>query len=95
MVAALVGTTACFTDQTPPEGEPMHVMFTLPDAWADGTYRVRVEVNTEGDYNGTWNATTFPTPRRKSLAVTFEAPLGFRFSDSSQGVNAVLSSFAT
>ena len=43
------------------------VMFSIPDDWAPGDYVAWLEVNTEGDYNGTFNDTTFPTPARRRL----------------------------
>jgi hypothetical protein len=37
--------------------------FTLPAEWsAEHEYVLYVEVNAEGDYGGSWNATRFPTP---------------------------------
>ena len=50
------------TTATPAADVPMHVMYSVPDAWPDGRYRVLVEVNTEGDYNNTWSAAAHPTP---------------------------------
>ncbi|MET0283026.1 MAG: CFI-box-CTERM domain-containing protein, partial [Polyangiales bacterium] len=39
--------------------------FSLPSEWAsDREYVLYVEVNTEGDYGGNWNATRFPTPNQ-------------------------------
>lgn len=50
------------TMATPPGGEPLRILFTVPDAWADGLYQVFVEVNTEGDWNDTWGPENYPTP---------------------------------
>lgn len=48
---------------TPAGGVPQLLMFSVPEDWADGTYRVFVEVNTEGDYAPAWGESRFPTPR--------------------------------
>lgn len=50
------------TMATPPGDQPANVMFSIPDSWPAGDYVAWVEVNTEGDYNGTYNDATFPTP---------------------------------
>jgi hypothetical protein len=38
------------------------VMFSVPASWPDGDYVAYLEINTEGDYNDTFNATSDPTP---------------------------------
>jgi hypothetical protein len=50
------------TMATPPAGVEQAVMYSVPAEWPDGDYVAYLEVNTEGDYNGTFNADTFPTP---------------------------------
>jgi hypothetical protein len=50
------------TMATPPGEVEQTVMFTVPTGWPDGDYVAYLEVNTEGDYNDTFNATTYPTP---------------------------------
>ncbi len=47
---------------TPPGAMPFQTTFVVPDAWPDGDYAVFVETNVEGDYNGSWNDSTEPTP---------------------------------
>jgi hypothetical protein len=49
------------TMATPPPVEQT-VLFSVPDNWPTGDYVAWMEVNTEGDYNQTYNAATFPTP---------------------------------
>ncbi len=39
-------------------------MFSVPATWPDGEYVAYLEINTEGDYNGTFNSTA--TRRRQS-----------------------------
>ncbi len=39
------------------------VPFTAPSDWPDGDYVAYLEINVEGDYNGSYNDTTHPTPR--------------------------------
>jgi len=73
------------TMATPPGEREATVMFSVPPSWPDGDYVAYLEINTEGDYNDTFNATTDPTPcspwndcsRRDdwdSWAVTFGYP---------------------
>jgi hypothetical protein len=50
------------TMATPPADTEQTVMFSVPSSWPDGEYVAYMEVNTEGDYNGTFNATTYPAP---------------------------------
>jgi hypothetical protein len=64
---------------TPTGGMPQRILFPVPKDWAPGAYRACVEANVEGDYNATWNETTFPTPRTPdsgwdSWALTFGYP---------------------
>jgi hypothetical protein len=68
------------TMATPPAGQPQTVMFSIPDndpKWAGVDYVAWLEINTEGDYNGTYNATAFPTPMGSewdSWAMTYGYP---------------------
>ena len=41
------------TMATPPADVEQTVMFSVPPTWPDGEYVAYMEVNTEGDYNGT------------------------------------------
>ncbi len=50
------------TAATPAGDMPQLLMFSVPDAWPDGTYHLYVEVNTEGDYAPAWDERRFPTP---------------------------------
>ena len=47
---------------TPPAGLEQTVMFSVPGSWPDGDYVAYLEINTEGDYNSTYNDSTYPTP---------------------------------
>jgi hypothetical protein len=51
------------TTATPPGDVEQALMFSIPDSWAPGPYVAWMEINTEGDYNGTFNEQTFPTPQ--------------------------------
>jgi hypothetical protein len=48
---------------TPPGDTTQLLMLAVPDAWADGTYHVLLEINVEGDYAPGWSAARFPTPQ--------------------------------
>jgi hypothetical protein len=50
------------TMATPVADMEQTVMFSVPAGWPDGNYTAYVEVNTEGDYNATFNNNTFPAP---------------------------------
>ena len=50
------------TMATPPADTEQTVMFSVPPEWPDGEYIAYLEINTEGDYNGTYNADTYKTP---------------------------------
>jgi len=50
------------TMATPAPDQLATVMYTVPQTWPAGDYVAWVEVNTEGDYNGTYNDMAFPTP---------------------------------
>jgi hypothetical protein len=50
------------TMATPPTDQSQIVMFTIPEGWPEGSYVAWLEVNTEGDYNGTFSDRTYPTP---------------------------------
>jgi hypothetical protein len=47
---------------TAPAGSEQRIAFNVPEEWPNGEYVAFIEVNTEGDYNGTYNETTLPTP---------------------------------
>lgn len=65
---------------TPQGSQEQRWVLGIPDAWPrDGEYVLYAEVNTEGDYNDTFNDTTYPTPttpanRWDSWAVTYGYP---------------------
>lgn len=50
------------TMATPRGEEPLAIMFSVPEDWANGLYQVLIEVNTEGDWNDDWGPDTYPTP---------------------------------
>ena len=50
------------TMATPPAGLEQTVMFSVPGSWPDGDYVAYLEISTEGDYNSTYDATSYPTP---------------------------------
>ena len=49
------------TMATPPAAL-QDVMFSVPDDWAQGDYVAWLEINTEGDYNNSFNDLIYPTP---------------------------------
>jgi hypothetical protein len=51
------------TTATPPADTEQALMFSVPDTWLPGEYVAWVEVNTEGDYNNTFNEVTHRTPQ--------------------------------
>jgi hypothetical protein len=51
------------TTATPPAGIEQALMFSIPDGWPPGSYVAWMEVNTEGDYNPTFNDDVLPTPQ--------------------------------
>jgi uncharacterized protein (TIGR03382 family) len=51
------------TMATPPGDQPTAVVFDVPPAWPDGDYFASLEINTEGDYNASYNETVYPTPK--------------------------------
>ena len=58
------------TMATPPADVEQTVMFSVPATWPDGEYVAYLEVNTEGDYNGTFNTTPrYPTPMSRRLGL--------------------------
>ena len=86
------------TMATPPGDQDQAVMFSVPDSWPLGGYVAWMEVNTEGDYNGTFSDVTYPTPLgsdwdswamtngypyRGQPSVVFSAPLTLGASASS------------
>ena len=48
------------TMATPPADVEQTVMFSVPPTWPDGEYVAYIEINTEGDYNGTFNSDRLP-----------------------------------
>jgi hypothetical protein len=48
---------------TPLADREKELMFSIPDSWPPGRYVAWVEVNTEGDYNASYNDLTNPTPQ--------------------------------
>ena len=65
------------TMATPPADTEQTVMFSVPPEWPDGEYVAYLEFNTEGDYNGTYNADTFKTPQSNdwdSWAMSYGYP---------------------
>jgi hypothetical protein len=51
------------TMATPPPDAETRLMYSIPNTWPAGDYVAWIEVNTEGDYNATFNDVTYPTPR--------------------------------
>lgn len=51
------------TAATPPPDIEHTVMFSVPETWTTGEYVAWLEVNTEGDYNGSFNEVTHPIPK--------------------------------
>ena len=52
-------------------------MFSVPPTWPDGDYVAYLEINTEGDYNGTFNINAYPTPKSSewdSWAMSYGYP---------------------
>lgn len=49
--------------------EPYSFLFTVPDEWPDGEYKVFVEVGVEGDYSDRYSPEQFPTPIDPTPAV--------------------------
>jgi hypothetical protein len=65
------------TMATPPAEVEQTVMFSVPASWPDGDYVAYLEINTEGDYNGTFNSTSYPTPQSSewdSWAMSYGYP---------------------
>jgi len=65
------------TMATPPAEVEQTVMFSVPATWPDGNYVAYLEINTEGDYNGTFNSTAYPTPQSNdwdSWAMSYGYP---------------------
>jgi hypothetical protein len=50
------------TMATPPGDQPAAITFDVPPAWPDGDHFVFLEINTEGDYNASYNDSVYPTP---------------------------------
>jgi hypothetical protein len=51
------------TMATPRDGIRQLIQFDVPESWANGNYVAFLEVNTEGDYNESFDDTTHPTPQ--------------------------------
>jgi len=51
------------TMATPQGSVQQRIVWDVPEDWPEGDYRLFVEANVEGDYNESYNDTTFPTPR--------------------------------
>jgi len=65
------------TMATPPEDQPVAITFPIPSEWPDGDYLAYLEVNTEGDYNESYNDTLYPTPMSQdwdSWALSYGYP---------------------
>ncbi|MDH5671664.1 MAG: hypothetical protein OEZ06_05905 [Myxococcales bacterium] len=67
------------TMATPPGGVEQSVLFTVPTNWPAGRYALLAEVNVEGDYNGSFDASVYPTPslpsgKWDSWAMTYGYP---------------------
>lgn len=50
------------TRPTPPGDTPLVWAWRVPDDWPPGRAAVTLEINTEGDYSGVHDPSTFPTP---------------------------------
>jgi hypothetical protein len=53
---------------TPPGWSPQSLLFSLPAEWPTGRYAIWFEVNVEGDYNETFDATSYATPTAPNTA---------------------------
>src|SRR5678815_1178715 len=65
------------TMATPAGDQPAAITFEIPAGWPDGDYFAYLEVNTEGDYNASYNETVYPTPMTSSWdswAITYGYP---------------------
>lgn len=51
------------TMATPPSDREESILFTIPDSWPDGDYVAWVEVNVEGDHNGTFSTDAYRVPQ--------------------------------
>ncbi|MGE3635997.1 MAG: CFI-box-CTERM domain-containing protein [Sandaracinaceae bacterium] len=51
---------------TPAADAAQRIIFAVPEDWPVGNYVAYLEINVEGDYNGTYNDSTFPTPMNPS-----------------------------
>jgi hypothetical protein len=51
---------------TPPGNVEQSLLFSLPMDWPQGKYALWVEVNVEGDYNSSFDATSYATPTQPS-----------------------------
>jgi hypothetical protein len=50
------------TMATPAGSVPQDILTSIPSEWSAGDYRACLEVNTEGDYNTTFDGRSYPTP---------------------------------
>ncbi len=65
------------TMATPPAEQPIAIAFEVPATWPDGDYLAYLEINTEGDYNASYNDFLYPTPTGSDWdmwAVTYGYP---------------------
>lgn len=67
------------TMATPPAEVEQTVMYSIPDTWPEGDYVAWLEVNTEGDYNSTFNPNTFPTPSSQNDWDTWAINFGYPY----------------
>ncbi|HET8936433.1 MAG TPA: CFI-box-CTERM domain-containing protein [Polyangiales bacterium] len=51
------------TIATPAGNSAQSILFSVPIGWSVGEYSAFIEVNVEGDYNASWSAQRFPTPK--------------------------------
>jgi len=52
---------------TPPGGQPASALYSVPPEWSDGEYRACIEINVEGDYNASFDAEHYPTPKTPTM----------------------------
>lgn len=50
------------TMATPPGDVRQTVLFSVPETWPAGNYVAFLEINVEGDHDGTWSEAAHPTP---------------------------------
>jgi len=67
------------TAATPVGGSPQSILFSVPADWPDGDYVAFIEVNVEGDYNGTFDDTTYPGPSDLTYWDTWAIDYGYPY----------------